>query len=156
MEDNQVLPSQILETNPRNEISFQGLFNIRTAKPEDHNFIMSTFLRGIYYGEGFFSRTPKALFMDRYKRVVQALVISPDILITVACLPEDSNVVLGYAVLNSTLDTVSFIYVKKDWRNKGIAKSLIPQSFKYIVPQHVTKLGWELLRKYDVTENPFF
>ncbi len=137
-------------------MTFEGLFNIRAFKPEDTNFILATFLRGIYYGEGFFSKTPKNLFMDRYKRVAQSLVSAPQVLIRVACLPEDSDVILGYAILTKDLETVFYAFTKSAWRKRGIAKALIPNDFKYIVPQHVTKLGKEILRKYNVTEQPFF
>jgi hypothetical protein len=157
MEDNQVLQDQIQRLDAQgNRVGFEGLFNVRASKPEDHNFIMSTFLRGVYYGESFFSQTPKDLFMDRYKRVVQALVVSPDVFIAVACLPEDPDIVLGYAILSRDLQTVSFVFTKKAWRGKGIARSLIPKDFKYIVPQHVTSVGRKILNNYNVIDNPFF
>lgn len=155
MENNQALQENSTPTN-QGKMTFEGLYVLRDFKYADSNLILSTFLRGIYYGGSFFSKTPKNLFMDRYKRVAQALIISPDIYIQVACLPDDLDVILGYAILNKSKDTVLWIFVKDRWRRHGIAKSMIPLGFKYIVPQHVTQIGWDLLKKYNITENPFF
>lgn len=138
-------------------MSFQGLYTIRDGNENDHNFILATFLRGIYYGDSFFSGVPKKIFMERYKIVAQALVRDPNIVIRVACLPEDPDVILGYSLLSKDMNTVSFCFVKAAWRQKGIARSLLPQNPIYVVPQHVTKIGRLLLHKFPgLNYNPFF
>ena len=138
------------------ERSFEGLFSIRNFKSEDANLIYASFLRGIYYGESFFSKTPKNLFMDRYKRVIQALLSDINTAVLIACLPDDPDTILGYALMSRNMETVYYVFVKDRWRNRGIAKALIPRDFKYIVPQHLTKVGRKIVAKLNVTENPFF
>jgi hypothetical protein len=135
---------------------FSGLYDIRPGRDSDKNFILATFLRGLYYGESFFSRMPKDLFMNKYKLVANALVNDKNVLIKVACLPEDPDVVLGYSVLSADQQTVFWVFVKSAWRKRGIAKSLLPQEPKYVA--HLTKLGDSLLCKFKTEPklNPFF
>lgn len=138
-------------------MTFEGLYNIRDANKNDHNFILATFLRGVYHGDTFFSSVPKDLFMSRYKLVAQALVGDENTKIKVACLPEDPDVVLGYSILSNDYSTINFVFVKNAWRRKGIGRSLVPLNPAYVVPQHVTSIGKSLMHKLNhVKNNPFF
>jgi len=138
-------------------MTFEGLYNIRDANKNDHNFILATFLRGVYHGDTFFSQVPKDLFMSRYKLVAQGLVNDPNTKIKVACLPDDPDVVLGYSILSGDYSTVNFVFVKNAWRLKGIGRSLLPKDFKYVVPQHITGAGKIILTKFPTVKmNPFF
>lgn len=134
---------------------FQGLYDIRSGKESDKNLILATFLRGLYYGESFFSQIPKDIFMSCYKRVAQALVNDKSTVIKIACLREDPDVILGYSLLSSDEKTVYWVFVKTVWRRRGIAKSLVPANPSYIA--HITKLGESLLYKINNPKlNPFF
>lgn len=133
---------------------FVGLYDIRDAKEEDKNFILSTFLRGLYYGDSWFSSIPKAIFMENYKRIADALVSGKATSIKVACLKEDPDVILGYSILSQDYQTIHWVYVKNAWRNKGIAKSLLPKYPTTVT--HLTKLGRELVTKFNnIIFNPF-
>jgi hypothetical protein len=134
---------------------FSGLYNIREAKDSDKNLVLATFLKGLYYGESFFSRVPKDIFMAAYKRVAQALVNDPNTKILVACLPEDEDTVMGYSMMSRDEKTVYFCFTKAAWRKRGIAKSLTPKNPQYVA--HLTKLGDSLMHKLPNTKfNPFF
>jgi hypothetical protein len=134
---------------------FQGLFDVRDGNDKDKNFILATFLRGLYYGESFFSRIPKNIFMDKYKLVAQALVNDKNTVIKIACLPEDPDVILGYSLLSADYQTVYFVFVKKIWRQRGLGRSLVPANPTYVA--HLTKLGDSLLPKINNPKfNPFF
>src|ERR1700686_3327393 len=113
-------------------MDFNGLYDIRKGKDEDKNFILATFLRGLYYGDSFFSQVPKDIFMDRYKRVANALVNDTNTDIFVACLPEDPDVILGYSLISKDGKTLYWTFVKAAWRKNGIGKSLISQDIKYV------------------------
>lgn len=133
---------------------FDGLYDIRDGKENDHKFVLATMLRGLYYGDSWFSLIPKDLFMDNYKKVVLGIINSPDTTLKVACLKEEPDVILGYSLLSSNFDTVFWVYVKSSWRNKGIAKRLTPSYPTYVA--HLTTLGHKLLDKFpNVKFNPF-
>jgi hypothetical protein len=140
---------------------FLGLYEVRDSKEEDKNFILATFLRGLYYGDSWFSLIPKDIFMANYKQVAQTLVSSPKVTIKVACLKEDPDVILGYSILSNDFKTIHWVYVKssklKDgttWRRKGIGRSLVPQYPETVT--HLTKLGHSLLTKFNgAVFNPF-
>lgn len=134
---------------------FVGLYNIRDFKEEDKNFILATFLRGLYYGDSWYSFIPKELFMVNYKKVGLFLVENPGVTIKVACLKEDPDVILGYSILSADYQTIHWVHVKSSWRKKGIARSLLPSRPTSVT--HLTKIGKELLNKFEtkVIFNPF-
>lgn len=132
----------------------KDLYELRDSKPEDNNFILATFLRGLYYGDSWFSQIPKQVFMDNYKHVASKIINSPNVVIKIACLKEDANVILGYSVLSSDYQTVHWVYVKSVWRLKGIGKSLVPAYST--AATHLSDLGRKLMIKYkDMIFNPF-
>lgn len=130
----------------------EGLYTVRDYAQEDHNFIMATFLRGLYYGDSWFSLIPKDEFMKNYKDVAEALISKSTI--KIACLTEDANVILGYSILSPDYQTIHWVFVKAAWRNQGIAKSIVPRF--PIAVTHLTTLGKSLLTKFEnCVFNPF-
>jgi len=126
---------------------------IRDSVPGDHNFISATFLRGLYYGDSWFSLMRKDDFMVNYSSIIEALLRNTNTRVKIACLKEDYDVILGYAILGSN-DTLNWVYVKKDWRKLGIANSLISRPVKTVT--HLSELGKQLLSKYqNCVFNPF-
>jgi hypothetical protein len=133
---------------------FKGLYDIRDAKADDRNFVLATFLRGLYYGDSWFSLIPKDIFMANYKKVGEFLVTSPNINIKVACLKEDPDVIIGYSILSQDFSTIHWVYVKNIWRKQGIGRSLVPQHPTTVT--HLTALGKTLLSKFEnCIFNPF-
>lgn len=136
-------------------MSFQGLYDIRPMNADDENFIFSTWLRGLYYGESWFSMIPKDIFMNSYKQIVKTLLLNVNVKVNVACLKEEPNVILGYSVVSRNDEALIWIFVKKPWREQGIGKSLVPSNLKYVT--HLTALGKTLLPKLNnVAFNPFY
>lgn len=135
---------------------FDGLYTIRSAIDDDRNFILKSFLLGIYYGDSWFSKIPKRIFMDNYKRVAETLFYKHQHSIRIACLPDEPTVILGYSILNADETILSFVYVKDRWRRHGIGRSLVPETIECIT--HLTALGETLvpkLKRTDVLFNPF-
>lgn len=129
-------------------------FEVRDYKPEDKNFIMATFLRGLYYGDSWFSQIPKDIFMDNYKLFVENLVGLPTTTIKVACLKDDADIILGYSILSNDFQTINWVFVKLDWRKQGIARALLPKYPTSV--SHLTALGKSLLPKFqNCVFNPF-
>lgn len=134
---------------------FDGLYHIRPATDDDKNFILKSFLLSVYHGETWFTKIPKRIFMDNYKKVAETLFYAYKDTIRVACLPDDSTVILGYAIINQDGTTLHFIYVKDVWRKRGIGRRLVPESITHI--SHLTALGEQLLNKFKTKPifNPF-
>jgi hypothetical protein len=135
---------------------YSDLYDIRDYTPQDKNFVLATFLRGVYYGDSWFSSIRKDIFMDNYKRLAEFAIDSGKVIIQIACLKEDPDVIIGYSILSADYQAISWVYVKKAWRLKGIAKSLIPLYPTYVT--HLSNLGSELMQKHLPTAifNPFY
>lgn len=124
---------------------------IRDYRPEDKAFIMSTWLRGLYYGNQFYALMEKNTFMDVYKQVLEALLQRS--IVKVACLVEDQDVILGYIVLSNDVNTIHWVFIKQAFRKQGIAKSLTPKNAR--VYSHFSDLGLSLAKKLNYVFNPF-
>lgn len=135
-------------------ITKTDLVTTRSAVKEDRNFILATFLRGVYYGDSWFKLIPKHIFMENYHTVVTRLLDTPGIDIKIACLKEDPEVILGYSIVryinNSTV--LDYVFVKAAWRRIGIAKSLMPAEFNFCT--HLTKVGANI-KPTNCSFNPF-
>lgn len=130
------------------------LVEIRDGRLLDVPFIMATFLKGLYYGDSWFSAIPKDIFMDNYKKVLYLNLNKQTTVVKIVCLKEDPDVILGYSILSSNYSTIHWVFVKKDWRGKGIAKTLLPSHPTAVT--HLTKLGKTLLPKFEnCVFNPF-
>ena len=124
----------------------QKLVAVREYNPEvDKAFIMATFLRGLYYGDSWFSLMPKNNFMNAYKQVVSALIDRSGVYI--ACLKDDPNVILGYSIVSKDGSTLHWVFVKSIWRKNGVGKALLPKNLKCVT--HLTALGKQLLPKFE-------
>lgn len=134
---------------------FQGLYDVRDAVSNDTNLIMATFLRGLYYGDSWFSTIPKDVFMENYRKIIEGLINHPKVVVKVACLKEDRDVILGYSILSVDYQHVIWVHVKRVWRLKGIARSLTPSHPTSVT--HLTALGKTLLPKLNgAIFNPFW
>lgn len=137
----------------------QDLIDIRDYRPGDHAFIMATFLRGLYYGDSWFSIIPKDLFMASYKRFAEAILASPNNVVKLAVLREDNDVILGYSILSKDFSKLHWVFVKAgdrdlSWRNKGIARFLVPETVRVVT--HLTETGKNLMSKLpNCVFNPF-
>ncbi len=129
------------------------LIAIRAYKPEDKSFILATWLRGLFYGDSWFKEIPKNVFMLKYHTIIEAILAHPKTVVYVACLKEDADVILGYAVLGPD-NIAHWVFTKSAWRGIGIAKSLIPQATQ--VATHLTRVGLSIIRKSNkIVFNPF-
>lgn len=127
-------------------------YEIRDYKEADKAFIMATWLRGLYYGDSWFSMIPKRIFMENYKKVLEAILTRSTV--KVACLIEDKDEILGYSVLSNDFSIIHWCFVKSLFRGKGIGRSLVPQFPSSV--SHLTALGKDLLKKFpDCVFNPF-
>lgn len=135
-------------------MTFEGLYDVRPGVKSDENFILATFLRGLYYGDSWFSLIPKDIFMANYKHIAKAILENKNTVVLVACLKDDPDVTLGYSLSSKDGSTIHWIYCKSNWRKKGIGRSLLPGKYTYV--SHLSKLGKSLLEKINNPQfNPF-
>lgn len=129
------------------------LITTRPWNPDtDTAFIMATWLKALFYGDSWFSLIPKDIFMSNYHAFLTRLLQAPGVEVTVACLVEDPDVIIGYGVTTNTV--VHFLFVKKSWRKIGVAKLLLPKTISAV--SHLTDLGRKLLPKLSgAVFNPF-
>ena len=94
------------------------------------------------------------IYFDLYHKGIEKMFESPDCLARLALLSDDLDVCLGYSIVNKNM--LHFVYTKKDLRNQGIAKSLVPEITQV---SHITHIGKKILRKPNYKHlkfNPFF
>lgn len=126
----------------------QGI-HYRTMRPEDKNFIYSTWLKGMYYGS-WCKEIEKGRFFENYPRVLDRII--GDATVIIACLNSDKSVVIGYAVVRP--GQLDYIFVKDAWRKQGIASSIL-KGLALTTYTHTTELGRKLAKKLKLTYNPF-
>ncbi len=137
------------------------LIGVRPFGESDKNFVLATWLRGLYYGDSFFSSIPKTIFMENYHAILEGFLQRNSGSIQVACLKEDPEVILGYSVVRhlkvgeADISVLDWIFVKTAWRGIGISKMLVPNKINACT--HLTKLGASIIKnKYpNIIFNPF-
>jgi GNAT superfamily N-acetyltransferase len=130
-----------------------GVYDVRDYRPDDKNFVMSTFLRGLYYGDSWFSLIPKYIFMANYQIVGEALI--RDGVVKIACAKDDPDIILGYSILSSDYQAIHWVFVKSAWRGGGIGRALVPQY--PVAVTNLTTLGKSLMTKFQsCVFNPFY
>lgn len=139
----------------------EDLYTTRAYNANDRNFIFASWLRGLYYGDTWYSQIPKNIFMANYHEALDKFLNKPDVNIKIACLKDDPEVILGYSVSRQLnvggheIGVVDWIFVKSAWRNIGIGKLLLPKQFNAFT--HMTKSAKAIVRdKFNnVIFNPF-
>lgn len=123
---------------------------IREPQPGDVNLLLSTFLKGLYFGSRFYSLIDQECFFSAYEPFTKQLLLKSTI--KVACLKDDPDVILGYSVFRG--DCISFLFVKKSYRKLGLARMLYPPGMVYC--DHITDSGDVLRKRLKLRFNPFY
>lgn len=129
---------QTIENNPK--------WIIRQPTPDDIAFIYATWLNSYYY-DSWAKSIRKSVYYNNYKRVVDKLLNEADI--SIACMPENQNVIFGYMVTEPGI--IHYSFVKEDFRHFGIAKALYQHSHPHpddkIEITHLTRSVHRILEK---------
>ena len=129
------------------------LVTIRPMKESDKNFIYSTFLIGLFYGNSWFNLIDKDTFMHNYHKILDILLSNPDTVVKTACLKDDADTIVGYSIEKVDKSVVHWCFVKKAWRGIGIANSLVSHEAK--ITTHMTNAGIAICSKKKIAFNPF-
>lgn len=129
----------------------EDIIAIRPLDPRgDTGFIIETWLKGLRFSNTWFERIDHEAYFKNYLGIIKSILGRPSVTTYVACLKDDPDVIIGYAVTEPQI--LHWVFVRKDWRRAGIARDLIPKDTKTIT--HLTKLGLELKPDF-VSFNPF-
>lgn len=136
------------------------LITIRPYTSEDENFVYASWLRGLYYGDTWFNAIPKEVFMHEYHKVLDLIIKTRPCAIKIACLKEDPEVILGYAIFHITEkgQALDWVFIKKAWRAIGIAKMLVQDEVPTLTTvTHLSKKGLDIMKSKlpNVVFNPF-
>lgn len=114
-----------------------GLIRIRESLITDMDLIYSTWLRPLYYDNDEISEINRNSFMRAMNKRIKYLLDRPSVKVKIACLDDAPDVILGYSVIEWR--KLWWIYVKKAWREMGIAKKLVPSHINSCA--YLTRLG---------------
>lgn len=116
----------------------------------DRPFVFSSWLRGLKIGNDLYGQIDPECYEKGQTIVIEHILKQAST--TIACLKEDKDVLLGYSVTRK--DNIDWIYIKKLWRELGLAKELL----KHITPRscsHITFKTNKLRLKHKIIFNPF-
>lgn len=129
---------------------------IRPFGPDDVNFIMDFWLR-TYYSKLTGYKPSSKVFFSCHQKQIEKLNSSGLINCQIACLPEDENVILGFAVFGGDY-TLHYVGVKESFKRLGVCKHLLRSIYKdrsEVTVSHWTKDIQYIQKIYKVNYNPY-
>lgn len=109
---------------------------------QDQAFIYTTWRNGVYYGpNNLREKDSKPVFKELTAKIRDILSKAT---VKIACLEGSHFVIIGYVVYTGT--HLDWVYVKEDYRQKGIASLLVPKEIE-TVTSTLTKIGKAILEK---------
>jgi len=119
---------------------------IREFKPDtDEAFIYSSWRNSSYYmAVTEKPGTPKMVFRKLSHQIKEILKHAK---VRIACAEDDMRVIFGYCVY--TKDHLNWIYVKEEFREKGIGNLLMPKTIS-TVTNDLTKIGKIIAEKKNL------
>lgn len=124
------------------------MINIRAGKPEDRGLVFSTMLRGLFHGCDLYGQIEEKAFYENYSKIIESLLDRAEL--RVACLADDEDVVLGYAIVRGSV--LDYCFVKRPWRKQGIAYRLC---LEINTCTHLTRMGQSIKNRKNLKFNPF-
>lgn len=117
------------------------LWNIRSARGSDLNFIYSTWMNSFWSDSQKPYRTAES-FQKFYPQIIDYLLSVSNI--AIACKKDEEDVIYGYAIAQRPV--AHYVFVKEDFRNMGIASSLLERLEAGDVYTHSTGTLRRILR----------
>jgi len=110
--------------------------NIKTrpSTAEDHNFILSTWLKSYQaHGNEFYKPSGKVYFKEHQELIKKKL---DSCKVDIVTTDEDESQIIGYMVHDA--DCIHYVYIKNLFRNFKIAKKLVSESTATYYSQHTS------------------
>lgn len=130
---------------------------IRLVKKEDMAFIYSTWLKSYFYSSEFTKKLSKKIYFDMHHKAIDRF-LDRGGLIYIAHAKDEPDVILGYMATDMEDTIIQYIYVKKTFREMGIAKALTKNlNIEKLTFTHFTDDTKWILKKYPtLTYNPYY
>lgn len=113
---------------------------VRRAVESDYVFIMDSWMRS--YRKSPDSNLPDSFFFAAYRAIAGLLLKTSTVEVMVT--PDNNDAILGYVVYDPGV--VHWVYVKRDYRESGLAHILIKRAGAELVFTMTTPLGRKRLR----------
>ena len=99
---------------------------LRTYNPDiDKSYVYSTWLKCYKHESDFGKKIHPSQFFYWHQKVIDRILDQPDSVISVACLSDNEDVIVGYLVYqDQSKPVLHFCYIKPSFRLMGIAKQL--------------------------------
>lgn len=132
---------------------------VRRASKPDLRFITSSWLKS-NRDAPMVQGIPNTVYYHYHHKILEELI--PRSLVLVACDPEDTGYIYGWAcaeVVDTAL-VVHYVYVRYDWRRKGVAKAMMDvlmdaESPPAVIHTHRTHTARKILRNKTWIYNPY-
>lgn len=110
---------------------------IRLGKPEDLDFILATWLRTYRHHSQFAKKISNPVFYENHQKIIERI-LERGAQVRVVHPVGEPDTILGYSCLenNNNIPVVHFIYIKKAFRDFGLAKKLVWETEGYF--SHLT------------------
>lgn len=109
---------------------------LRPHRVEDDALIYSTWRNSLWY-DNKRSEDQAAAFFRAASKYIKTIMDAPTTKVIIACREDDSDHIIGYAVLSTT--NLEWVYVKIDYRKQGIG-SMLTKGFKTVTKPR-TRIG---------------
>jgi hypothetical protein len=133
---------------------------VRPAYMDDLAFIFATLLRSYRHASNFARKISNEIFYTYHHMFLDACLKRPNSKVMVAHPKGEPNVILGY-LLSETRpdgeDVVHYTYVKKSFRQMGVARALwatLNPEKKYTITHYTVDADW-IVKKFNLKYNPY-
>ncbi len=124
---------------------------VRQGVIEDKDFILSTWLRGQFWGSNYWKQMPQDLYFKEYAKKIIPIIANS--YIEVAVLQEDPSFIIGFLVHYGPM--AYWAYIKKDYRSKGILNLLLKDK-GLVAYSGDTKAAAAIAKKKQMIFNPLY
>ena len=129
---------------------------IRDYKPEDYNFIITTWVKS-QYSDGPGAKEHYKIFHKGIVDHFQSNLDKEELKIYIAHTKDDEDFILGYAVFGTDY-TLHYCFTKGAFKKMGIAKTLLGHFYKnkkQITVSHLSKDSKYIAKMYELEYNRF-
>lgn len=135
--------------------------SIRPGLPEDHAFIMSSWLQSYRDSSEFAKEIPKHVYFKYHHHVLETLLNRPSTQVIIATPKDDPDLIIGYLICEEVGDLRMFhyVYTKRPFSKMGICNLLIegapfPMDSR-VLATHMTYKGRRIIDRLGLTYCPY-